>query len=129
MASLGFVEGGIQAALNEGVPADELINGVPFYTRLYSSDGNDTSSRAMTMPEADEWISTRGITPTWDDTACQYVVYFEDGTSISQMWLEEEESMAAKLQVMNNYNLAGVACWKLGLESNSIWEVINTYIP
>jgi spore germination protein YaaH len=28
---------------------------------------------------------------------------------------------------MDNYGLAGVGAWKLGLEKNSVWSVISRY--
>lgn len=127
VASIGFVEGGITAALNEGVPSAKLINGVPFYTRLYRTEGSDISSQAIGMDEAQQWMANRGISPTWDENACQYYIRFEDGTAVSEMFIEDTESMDARLSVMKNYNLAGVACWKLGLENDSIWPIINSY--
>ena len=127
VASIGFVEGGITAALNAGVPSAKLINGVPFYTRLYKTEGSDVSSQAIGMDEAQAWMDNRGISPTWDDVACQNYIKFQDGTAVSEMYVEDKESMEARLSVMNNYNLAGVACWKLGLENEGIWEVIKSY--
>lgn len=127
VASIGFVEGGIQAALNSGVPSSKLINGVPFYTRLYRTEGADVSSQAIGMDEAQNWMANRGISPTWDDVACQYYIKFEDGTAVSEMFVEDKESMEARLSMMKGYNLAGVACWKLGLENKDIWSVLNSY--
>lgn len=72
-------------------------------------------------------LDNRGISPTWDDVACQNYIKFQDGTAVSEMYVEDKESMEARLSVMNNYNLAGVACWKLGLENEGIWEVIKSY--
>ena len=43
------------------------------------------------------------------------------------MWLEDKESLGAKLSVMSTYGLAGVAGWRVGLENASAWEVINEY--
>ena len=38
---------------------------------------------------------------------------------------EEERSMTAKLQLIDDYNLAGYAAWSLGQEMPSIWNVLN----
>ena len=44
-----------------------------------------------------------------------------------QIWLEENESIQVKLNVMDANNIAGVAEWKLGFENASVWDIIETY--
>ena len=41
------------------------------------------------------------------------------------IWMEEERSMELKMDLIKEYDLAGVACWKLGLESPEIWDVVS----
>ena len=41
------------------------------------------------------------------------------------MWIEDEESFSKKLDLVNEYNLAGAGYWRKGLESESIWKVIK----
>lgn len=44
------------------------------------------------------------------------------------MWLEDARSIEEKMKLIDKYDLAGVACWKLGLESEDVWDVIPKYI-
>ena len=44
------------------------------------------------------------------------------------MWLEDDESIQVKLSIMDKYNIAGVAGWRLGLERASVWDVIEEYL-
>jgi spore germination protein YaaH len=44
------------------------------------------------------------------------------------VWLEDEHSIEAKLNIMQKYNIAGAASWKLGFEKASIWDVIEKYL-
>lgn len=127
VASINFVEGGISSAINSGVPAAKLINGIPFYTRLWRTEGSETTSQAIGMDAAQEWVDTWGVAVEWDDETCQFYGKREDGTAVYQIWMEEENSIETKLSIMNNYGLAGVACWKLGFENSQIWDVINRY--
>ncbi|MCD8078227.1 MAG: hypothetical protein LUE63_07630, partial [Lachnospiraceae bacterium] len=60
------------------------------------------------------------------DVGQNYVKIEEDGT-VYQIWLEDEDSMRTRLSMMQSYELAGVAFWKLGMESESIWDVIAEY--
>ena len=45
------------------------------------------------------------------------------------MWLENEQSLQAKLQVMEQYGIGGVAAWKLGYEAGhpEVWAVISDF--
>ena len=49
------------------------------------------------------------------------------GNATRQIWFEEEKSIEAKMQVIQENNVAGVAGWKLGLEKSSVWPVISKY--
>lgn len=41
------------------------------------------------------------------------------------VWLEDEQSMLWRVNLVNKYNLSGLAAWKLGDESPKIWDVIK----
>jgi len=42
--------------------------------------------------------------------------------------LENEASIEEKMKLVPQYELGGVAAWKLGLERPSIWEIISKYV-
>ena len=44
------------------------------------------------------------------------------------MWMEEERSIEEKLKLIKQYELAGVASWRLGYERASIWDIILRYV-
>lgn len=127
VASLGFVENGIDKTLMD-VDASKVINGLPFYTRIWETDnGAVKSTQAMSMTESAAILESHGVTPTWDDGAgCNYGE-FEMRGSLWKVWLEDEKSLAAKLSIMNSKSLAGAAFWKLGLEDSSVWDEISAY--
>ena len=45
-----------------------------------------------------------------------------------QVWLEDAESLEAKLSVMDAHGCAGVAEWKLGFDTPDAWSVIGEYL-
>ena len=80
------------------------------------------------MASQQEWINKTGVTPAWSDEFCQnYAEYQADGT-LYQCWLEDLDSIRAKLQVMQVQNIAGVAEWKLGIEDPAVWDIIAEYV-
>ena len=67
----------------------------------------------------------KNVQKTWDDTLKQnYVEYVKDNTTY-KMWLEDEESIKAKISLVKQYNLAGIAAWEKDRESENIWKVIE----
>lgn len=126
VASINFVEEGIRKTMDE-VPAEKIINAIPFYTRLWKTEAGTVSSEAMGMDTAKEWIERNGMEIYWDNETCQYYGEIQIDNVLYQIWLEEEESIQVKLNVMDANGIAGVAEWKLGFERDSIWDTIETY--
>ncbi len=127
VASIDFVETGIQKTLEE-VPAEKVINAVPFYTRVWKSEGGGLTSDAVGMDSADQFLADNNVSPVWDEQTCQNYAEFEVDNAYYQVWLEDEQSIEVKLNVMAQYDIAGVGAWKLGLERPSIWNVIDQYL-
>ena len=127
VASLGFVEQGIIDTL-ESVEEAKVINGIPFYTRGWATTDGEVSVKTLTMSSQNQFVKEHGIEVAWDEEYGQY--YGEntvDGTSY-EIWMEDAQSLKEKLAVMNRYGIAGVAHWKLGLETKDVWEVVGEYV-
>ncbi|MDD6211817.1 MAG: glycosyl hydrolase family 18 protein [Clostridiales bacterium] len=125
-ASLDFVQKGIVNTLKE-VPAEKVINGVPFYTRLWKDDITSLTSEAMGMESAQAFVEKYQVEPEWQSDVGQNYVRVEDGDIIYQLWLEDEDSMESRLQMIDSYKLAGVSFWKLGMEDSGIWKTIGKF--
>ena len=122
VAGADWVELNIKKFLGqEGVSKDKLILAMPFYTRLWKeTDGTLTSSvvnmRSVTIPD--------GVEKTWDENTKQYYIEYEQNGTTYKMWIEDEESLKAKLNLVNQYDLAGGAFWSKDRESNTVWGII-----
>lgn len=122
VAGCDWVELNIKKFLGqEGVSKDKLILAMPFYTRLWKEkDGTLTSSvvnmRSVTIPD--------GVEKTWDENTKQYYIEYEQNGTTYKMWIEDEESLKAKLNLINQYDLAGGAFWSKDRESNTVWGII-----
>ena len=119
VASLSFEEEGIQNTLQE-VAAEKVVSGIPFYTRLWctttNEDGTTTvTSEAMGMNQAQQTLENNAQ-------------FNGESGELYQIWLEDTESLTRKLELIKNYDLGGVAEWKLGLEDDSVWDLIAKYI-
>ena len=68
------------------------------------------------MKDAKQFIEENGIELYWSGESQQYYGDVMIDGSLYRIWLEEAESIASKLRIMSQYDIAGVACWRLGQE-------------
>ena len=145
VASVGYLEDGITEALKM-VPAEKLVAGIPFYTRLWfetpksedelaeeagteaASYPNNVTSYAYGMDEAADIVSASGAQTEWDDTTKQNYAQWEADGGVYKIWLEDSRSLEEKLKVVKANGLAGVAEWSLDMESSGIWDLILQYV-
>ncbi len=127
VASLPWVEQGIIETIAEA-PSNRVINGMPFYVRVWKVMAESLASEAVSMGEAKRLLSEHNAQTYWDNVAYQYVGSYEADGATWKMWLEDEESIAYKTDLVRKYNLAGVAAWKLGMEESTVWPVITEHL-
>ena len=80
------------------------------------------------MATAAKYVADHNITLNWDETTCQNYGEYTAGDTLHQVWIEDADSIEVKLSVMDTYGIAGVASWKIGMESPDIWDVIADYL-
>lgn len=126
VSSIDYVEKGIADTL-EYVPAEKLINGIPFYTRIWKTTGTEVIGDSVGMRAAADFVVSNSIQTQWLDEECQHYGEIQKDETLYQVWLEDYDSVKVKLDVMKTYDLAGVAEWKLGLETPDVWDLIAEY--
>ena len=127
VASLPFVTDGLNIT-TQVVPSHKVINALPFYTRLWKTEGATVSSRAYGMSAIKGLLADYGMEAQWDEETNQNYARAEKNGVVYEMWLEDIDSILAKINVMKTYDLGGVAAWRLGFESQGIWDIIKAYI-
>lgn len=126
VASLGYVRYGIEKAA-EMVPSRKIVNALPFYTRLWRTEGTVVTSEAYPMTSVDKVIADYGMESWWDEETSQNYAEARNGDVLYQMWIEDPQSIGAKLTLMQGYDLGGVAAWRLGFEPAVVWDLIGAY--
>ena len=130
VASISFVEKGITDLLDEGVDPSQVINGIPFYSRGWTQNAGEDSPTCEVLAMGDQkaWADSHGITLAWDANLCQYTGKTTVNDTTYSIWEEDAKSIESKMQLVGKYQLAGVAEWRLGLETADVWNVINQYL-
>lgn len=129
VASISWSEEAISSTLKENVPKEKLILGIPFYTRIWTEEEIDgkikLSSKAFNMEKAYKFIKEKKGTFTWLENMGQYYGEAKIGNKTYKVWLEDEKSVEKRLELILKYDIAGSGAWKLGLEKDSIWEILD----
>ncbi|SFG05628.1 Spore germination protein YaaH [Lachnospiraceae bacterium C7] len=132
-ASLPWVKKGIKNTLKY-VPKEQIIMGVPLYTRLWSADSTDDSeltnadykvNKTCGISSIDKLLNTTKAKKKWLKDDFQYYIEYQQDNTSYKMWIEDNKSLNAKLNVVTDNQLAGAAFWKLGFENDSTWAVIS----
>ena len=124
VASIGYERQGITDLLKQ-VPKEKLISAIPFYTRIWKEDALGTSSQSVGISSAKEWVETNQVDLYWQDDLGQYYGELEKDGVNYEIWMEEERSLELKMQLIRDNGLAGVACWRLGLEPADVWDIVK----
>lgn len=126
VAGMQWTEQGVVEFLSYGIPRDKLIMGIPFYIREWKLDstGKLISNRAITSKTATQLIADKKATSTWDPIFMQYRVEYKENGYTYVFWLEDENSVIARLNIAKKYRLAGVSAWRLGQESPNFWKAM-----
>jgi spore germination protein YaaH len=129
VASLPWVEKGLQELLKE-VPNEKVLLGVPFYTRLWKEEKDETgkinlSSQALSMEQAEKWLKEHKGQIVLDEAAGQNYVEVKEGEATYKMWLEDSHSMQKRIELMKKYRLAGIAAWRRGFEKEELWPLMT----
>ena len=111
----------------EAIDSEKIILGIPFYTRVWTTDasGNIISRSTIDMKDIDSVIP-EGVEKTWNDELKQYYVEYMDGSNKKQIWIEDLDSLKAKISLVKENDLAGIASWQKDMESDDVWTMIKS---
>lgn len=126
VASIGYVADGIHNAQTM-VPSTKLVNAVPFYSRIWKTTGTQVTSEAHGMQDIRDYIAAHNMSVTWSAEAGQNYAEVREGDTLIQIWVEDAQSIAQKIDVMRTANIAGIAEWRLDFETPDVWDVIAAY--
>lgn len=110
----------------EEIESDKIILAIPLYTRLWTEDssGKVVKQTTVSLKNIDKVIPS-DAEKQWDDNLKQYYVEYQDGSYTKKIWIEDEKSLKEKISLIKNNNLAGVASWEKGMETDNFWTFLK----
>lgn len=119
-AELSWVESNLKKLIErDNINPEKIILGIPLYSRLWWVTNEQLQTSAITMTVAKEYLE-KGA--KWMEAEGQYYVEYSDGDTTYILWVEDEKAVEEKRKLIEKYNLAGAAYWRLGYEAKKFWE-------
>ena len=127
-AGFNWVETNLKKFLEtEEIESNKIVLGVPFYTRLWTEQNGEVVSKTVNMNSVDEVLPS-DVARNWDDNLKQDYAEYTEGNAVKKMWIEDLRSIEAKVSLVKQYNLGGVAAWEKDRETEGTWEIIKNAI-
>lgn len=126
-AGYNWVEANIKKFLGqEDVDPEKIILGIPLYMRLWEEEDDGTAKpEVVNMNDMFDVLPENQVA-TWDEELKQYYVEYEEDGKTYKMWVENEKSVGEKINLANQYNLAGIAFWEKDRETNDeFWTFVK----
>ena len=124
VSPISWVERVLKYATTQ-VPRFKLLLGVPFY----GYDWGPGNTRAVEWTDVQAILSKFKITPTDNgDGSGPHFTYISGGAK-REVWFEDEQSLAARVDLAQEYGLKGIAAWRLGGEDPGFWDVLGSLEP
>lgn len=126
-AGYNWVEANVKKFLGqEDVDPEKIILGIPLYIRLWEEEEDGTAKpEVVNMKDMFDVLPENQVA-TWDEELKQYYVEYEEDGKTYKMWVENEKSVGEKINLANQYNLAGIAFWEKDRETNDeFWTFVK----
>jgi spore germination protein YaaH len=121
IADINWVENNLQYAL-KFIPKNKLYLGIAGYGYDWSTKGVESLEYSATQ----NLINKFGSAVKWDDQSKSPYFNYTGSDGVSHtVWYENSNSLKAKLDIVNKYDIAGVAIWRLGGEDPGYWQVFK----
>ena len=137
VAGISFVEDSIKYALSHTTP-DKIVIGMPLFGRVWSKDESFKGS-GVPLAQVEQIIETYNAAVVYDENSASPKAEFtvQKGDPVTMVygktmqpgeyviWYEDNDSLRAKLELTERYNLKGSSWWALGQENPSLWNIYS----
>lgn len=128
VSSISFFTDAIKNTL-EMVDKDRVIIGLPFYARVWVEKADGTiATSAYSMSQIKAFVEAHQAEKVWNEETGQYYAEYKTEEGLNRIWIEDDKSIELKMKAASEAGVAGMAYWKLGMESSSIWNVIQKFV-
>jgi spore germination protein YaaH len=130
ISGVPWVESIVQFALDQGVPADKISLGIPLYSGHWKPHyDEDTGAAArrdgVTYDTVQRLLARHDAELRWNATQKVHHTHWTRAGVFEYLFVEDQRSFRAKLELVREYDLRGFSSWRLGQEDPGIWTVLE----
>lgn len=123
IASINWVNNVINYAIST-IPKEKILLGLASYGYDWASSGE--KAKAYNIDQAYNVAQSYGASVLFDnDSKCPHFSYTQNGIQHS-VWFENGQSIGYKIDLVNKYDIGGIAIWNLGQTNQDYWQTIKS---
>lgn len=124
VAPLDWTESVVRYAVGV-IPSQKVVLGVPLYGYEWVADPKQNGSYGGAV--LTKRVADAGAQAVWDPAAAEYHAEWQSPEGKRVAWWGDERTLEAKMHLAYQYNLKGIALWRLGLEPDRWWPNIYAF--
>lgn len=125
VASIPWTREGLEAVLDM-VESDHVVLGVPGYMRVWKEQGSNADSSVLSVKNRDAYLQDNGLEAGYlEEMGVNYAEKRINGT-LYRVWLEDRVSMNQRLDLLDEFDLPGVALWRRGFLDKDLESLIGS---
>ncbi|NDI35562.1 glycosyl hydrolase family 18 protein [Chengkuizengella sediminis] len=107
------------------IPSEKIIIGIPGYAIDWDLSGT-SDNKAISQKEVTRRFSEGGITVKRDSNSrTPYYEYKDNVGNQHVVWYDDDISISEKVDLVNDYNFAGVSVWEIDYGNENFWKAIE----
>lgn len=110
------------------IPSEKILMGMPNYGYDWTLPYKEgTAARSVSFAQARELAQSEGATIEFDEKSqAPYFNYTDDAGAEHVVWFDNEQSIRARLELVEEYDLGGVSYWTINRFSPEGYETLTS---
>ncbi|MEA2042887.1 MAG: glycosyl hydrolase family 18 protein [Bacteroidota bacterium] len=121
----------VNTYLENEIPAEQLVLGLPYYGRDWPVSGNVVPAlnegTGNSIIYSDIIINFSGNEKQWDSHSSSSYYAYTDGSQHRQCWFNDAESLGLIYDMVKMKNIGGIGIWALGYDgaNDELWNLLD----